>query len=228
MNGYRGNPTSSSEAVINNAVEALTHIFTGWRATFKNKTTDRDFIAYKNEFLKAMILAGITSQAQIDRGMMRARYEAEQGKEFLPSGAKFAGWCKPDHRDAGIDDFETAFRKIIRGAVQQLHPAFQVILAEFEEVENQSIYGSETIEKLGRVDRLAKYDLSEFKQDKTKKAFTRFYNEVVRRVLSGEPFERPIAIEDHSKKVNLNMKPYKSGQESIASLLSVMKGRASA
>lgn len=201
-NDYKG--LDSSEAVINNAVEVLTNIFTGWRATFKNKINDRDFIAYKKEFLTAMILAGINSQAQIDRGMMRARYEAEQGKEFLPSGAKFAGWCKPSPKEFGIADFETVFDAVIFGKWEQIHPVFQHVAQK------------------------RRFKFRKRSEAEAKRMFKPVYEDAVAKVLAGNTFEPIPALPDYTQKTNFKMKPYASGQNAISALLGEMRGRASA
>ena len=219
--------TSSSEKIINQAVEKLTMIFTGWRATFKNKVNDPDFIAYKKEFLTSMILSGVDSQEMIDRGMMRARHESAGGHAFLPSGALFSAWCKPGAKELGIDDFDVAMEKILARAWSELHVAFEVVAYSTEKVD---VVVRKDPGKAGitKKQRMSRYDLGKLKssKDRETKAFVKkLYDEVVKRVLSGEPFEKPVPrIEDLSYTPNPHWKHSSKGQSVMDGLL----GRVSA
>lgn len=82
---------SSSEKLVNAALSKLKTIFTGWRAAFK---TEGEVDRYKQELLISLIEFDVRSQAEIDQGIRRARQEARDGREFMPSCAMFAGWCK--------------------------------------------------------------------------------------------------------------------------------------
>lgn len=192
--------------IINNAVEKLATIFTGWRATFKNKINDPDFLAYKNEFLIAMVLAGINTQGAIDCGIRRARSEAAKGREFMPSGAMFGGWCKPSAEDYGIESFDSAYPKIIARAWERLHPAFQHLAQET--IETRVItkqFKGKGIPATTRKTKVLKYDFFAIRSagaQAAKRMVKDYYNDVVKKVSGGEVFAPIEAVEDQSEESN--------------------------
>lgn len=76
-------------------IKSLQGIFPGWRAAFRNPA---EFKNYRAEFLNALAQFGISSGDLIKSGLAQARREAAEGREFMPSGAMFAKWCKVGSR----------------------------------------------------------------------------------------------------------------------------------
>ena len=161
---------SLAESVINETVEKLKGIFAGWRAAFK---TREGFDNYRKEFFKALVEFRITSKEQIEFGVRRARTEAKNGREFMPSGAQFAGWCQPLAEDLGIEPFALVAKCICTGQWEKIHPAFQHVSRDFD-----------------------LYQIRRMSQDKAAKPLKEIYAAVVRRVGAGEQFDRIVSISD--------------------------------
>lgn len=138
----------------------------------KGRLDDSGYTRYRREFLLAMIEFNVSTQEQIDMGISRARQEAAEGREFMPSGAMFAGWCKPSSKDYGIEDFEIAYRKTLSRDWENLHPAFQHV-AQTQDM----------------------FSIRSKSEKESKKLFKVMYDEVVKRASSGENFKRLVSDE---------------------------------
>ena len=91
--------------MVNQTVERLKAIYTGWRAAFK---TQQEHDLYKQEFLMALIDNGINTQDMINTGIQRARKVAIE-RDFLPPPNRFAYWCKPQPEDFGLLEPQKAY-----------------------------------------------------------------------------------------------------------------------
>lgn len=146
-----------------------------------------------------MIEFRITTEEQLERGIARARHEAAKGRQFMPSGAQFAGWCLDTPEDLGVDPLETAYIKVIRGHWEALHPAFQRIAQETYAV-RELVFKDPKGVRPNRYENVQRrrYDIDDIRRMDERsavKAFQHFYNEVVRRVGDGEQFDRMQMVE---------------------------------
>jgi hypothetical protein len=199
-------------------IAQLKGIFSGWPASLRTPEHEKN---YGKEFMKALAQFKIVSSQQIKRGMVRARLEAEKGERYLPSGATFAGWCKPSAKEYGIDDFDSSYTHIRTRNWEALHPAFQHIATQTKEVKVvvRKLAGCKVEEK---VQRKQKYDLPLLKTGKdyeVRKLAQKIFDEVVQRVSAGEHFDRIEAIEDQSSARNPNWSHSEKGQSVMNNLL---------
>lgn len=213
---------------VNRAITTLKTVFSGWRASFK---TDTEFQAYRREFLLAMIEFRITTETQLERGIARSRHEAAKGREFMPSGAQFAGWCKPDAEELGICDFADAYQRVIRRHWESLHPAFQCIAQETYSIKELVFKDPKGVlpNRFEEVSR-PRYDIAAYRQMDERRAmkeFQQFYNEVVRRVTDGEQFERIQAIEQAPPVQSANPIPLRiqRGNDALSKILGMVGGK---
>lgn len=145
---------------LNKVFGRLTTIFTGWRAAYP---TEKRLAAGKQEFAKALIENGITSQEQIALGMRRARQE---NTSYFPSPGQFVAWCQPTPEDMGLPTVEQAFWEANNHRAS--HPA----------VELASLHTG--------------YDRTHLPAAKYRPVFERAYLALVRRVVQGDDLEQEL------------------------------------
>ncbi len=102
--------------VVNHLFNELMMIKTGWRAMFPsiNAKTEPDKLKkamakLKQQFLKGLIENDISTIAQLEIGLKRARAD---NQDFFPSVGKFIDWCQPDLADMGLPTAFDAWRVI--------------------------------------------------------------------------------------------------------------------
>ena len=192
------------ELIINKTVEKLKAIFPGWKASFggKSDTQGKEFAAYRKEFFLAMYAAGINTQEKIDFGINKARREASDGREFMPSGAMFSGWCEPSAEDMGLPSLEAAYQDLIHGRWGNMPIAFRVVFSS------------------------QRYNLRDMNEVQARKKFTILYRETVQRIANGEKFEIPerpaIASPSGTTHTKINGP---TGNEAMRNLLGMMGSR---
>lgn len=168
-------------------------VFSGWRASFKTAT---EYRSYRREFLLAMIEFRITTEEQLERGIVRARHEASKGREFMPSGAQFAGWCQPAPEELGIGTFEQTFLAAIKCQWEKTHPAFQHVARSFD-----------------------MYTMRRLSDREARREFRPLFDQVIQRVSSGEQFTRITAIAKKSvTTTNPTPARIQSGNEALAKI----------
>ncbi len=102
--------------VVNHLFNELMMIKTGWRAMFPsiNAKTEPDKLKkamakLKQQFLKGLIENDISTIAQLEIGLKRARAD---NQDFFPSVGKFVDWCQPDLSAMGLPTAFDAWRII--------------------------------------------------------------------------------------------------------------------
>lgn len=190
---------SNIQQTITKILKELKATFPGWPASLKSEADETE---YKKAFLKAMAQFGIKTQQQIKWGMINARNHAEAGERYLPSGATFAGWCKPNPKDLNIESFEYALKRVMVRDWESVHPAFQHVARRAEVRDVRRMKPDTDSNGCGesyteRVPVLV-HDLEAIKVgplSRSESLFRKLYDEVVRRVANGEKFEREQALE---------------------------------
>lgn len=109
-NGHQKNPENNAAMLFNGIFEQLRAAFPASAATYKNQD---DVNEVRRQWVIAFVENGITTQAQVETGMKRARKEESP---YMPSPGKFVSWCKDSSTVLGIttDDAMAEFRRYNR------------------------------------------------------------------------------------------------------------------
>lgn len=148
--------------IVNNLFNDLKGICTAWKQTFTDQAIEQ---AAKQQWAQALVENGIINQQQIELGMKKARALA---KPWFPSSGEFIAWCKPSLEDYGLPSAKQALRKVISGQ-RKSHPV--LFLAA-------QATGSR--------------ELKTMQHELLLKLFTRNYEIVCQRFISGEDLSQAI------------------------------------
>ncbi len=99
--------------VVNALFKELQAIFPAWKQAWPDAES---LNAAKRSWIKAFIVAGITTLEQIRYGLQNCR---QIGGDFAPSVGKFIKWCQPTPEMLGIPSHDKAFRE----ALENSHPS---------------------------------------------------------------------------------------------------------
>jgi hypothetical protein len=123
--GQRVEINDNARRVVDKAFNSLKACFPAWKHALPDEESVNN---YKAQLVKAIMEAGITTQAEIARGVSRARTE---DKPFMPSTGEFVKWCRPTLEDYGLPPSKIAAREFMANRhrmyagdeVQWSHPA---------------------------------------------------------------------------------------------------------
>lgn len=153
--------------VVNALFKELQAIFPAWKQAWP----DADSLnAAKRSWIKAFIVAGITTLEQIRYGLQNCR---QIGGDFAPSVGKFIKWCQPTPEMLGIPSHDTAFRE----ALENSHP---------------SRFGARTWSHVAvrhAALQCEMHNLGDLIPEKASKVFDRAYDITIRRLVQGLPLE---------------------------------------
>lgn len=153
--------------VVNALFKELQAIFPAWKQAWPDAES---LNAAKRSWIKAFIVAGITTLEQIRYGLQNCR---QIGGDFAPSVGKFIKWCQPTPEMLGIPSHDKAFREALEnshpsrfGARTWSHPAVRHAALQCE-----------------------LHNLGELIPEKASKVFDRAYDITIRRLVQGLPLE---------------------------------------
>jgi len=153
--------------VVNALFKELQAIFPAWKQAWP----DADSLnAAKRSWIKAFIVAGITTLEQIRYGLQNCR---QIGGDFAPSVGKFIKWCQPTPEMLGIPSHDKAFRE----ALENSHP---------------SRFGARTWSHVAvrhAALQCEMHNLGDLIPEKASKVFDRAYDITIRRLVQGLPLE---------------------------------------
>ena len=183
---------------INDIFKSLKATFPAWRTTLK--TPEEEHLSRKS-FTKGLMESGITSIAEIQLGMKKAR---ASGSDFFPSVGRFIQWCTPSPEDFGLLSVGAAYVSACNGNRKRNAAVHHAAVATGTFDLKRSTSG-----------------------DNVYKQFEYNYAVVVRRVMNGEQLDQPItkAIEDseHMEATRQQAKlPDKEYKEMVSSCFSNM------
>jgi hypothetical protein len=131
--------------------------------------------AYRSQLLAAMIDNNVNTTAKVKRGLARLRNDPSP---FAPAIGQFISWCKPNYSDYGLPSVEIAHRTACIASGQH---------SEHRQWQNGAIYQAAL--------RTGFYELSSYEAEKTIKAFTHHYEQVLEEMANGKEFDIPKLLE---------------------------------
>ncbi|WP_426123962.1 replication protein P [Pseudomonas sp. PSPC2-3] len=153
--------------VVNSLFRELQAIFPAWKQAWPD---GQSLNAAKRSWIKAFIVAGITTLEQIRCGLQNCR---QIGGDFAPSVGKFIKWCQPTPEMLGIPSHDKAFREALEnshpsrfGARTWSHPAVRHAALQCE-----------------------MHNLGDLIPEKASKVFDRAYDITIRQLVQGLPLE---------------------------------------
>ena len=153
--------------VVNALFKELQAIFPAWKQAWPDAES---LNAAKRSWIKAFIVAGITTLEQIRYGLQNCR---QIGGDFAPSVGKFIKWCQPTPEMLGIPSHDRAFRE----ALENSHPSrFGARTWSHAAVRHAAL-------------QCEMHNLGDLIPEKASKVFDRAYDITIRRLVQGLPLE---------------------------------------
>ncbi|QJD58179.1 Replication protein P [Pseudomonas sp. gcc21] len=159
----------ATEKLINDLFARLRSIYPAWKQAWNSEELYR---LTKAEWTQALLDAGITEWAMIERGLSRCRQEPG---DFIPSVGKFIERCWPTAAELGAPDAETAYWEAQRNS----HPS----VAGHERWSHVAVFHAAI--------QCSRHSLLTLPAEVGRLKFAAAYAEVLKRVAQGEQLAEP-------------------------------------
>lgn len=159
----------ATESLINDLFAQLRSIYPAWKQAW---TSEELYRKAKGTWTQALLDAGITDWALIERGLGRCRLEAG---DFIPSAGKFIERCWPTPEELGLPETERAYWEACRFS----HPS----MAGHERWTHHAVYHAAI--------RCSRHSLLTLPTETSRLKFAKSYGEICRELAQGAVLPEP-------------------------------------